>query len=109
MIRKDNWSHWEDETITDVMLEYAKQKKKATHAFAYLASILPIRTASAVSYQWYTNLRPKVLMTEEENIADEALEESPILPLDTYTKLLEAPNLTQETIELINLRIRSLI
>lgn len=108
-LRRDNWSHWEDETIAEVMLDYAKRKKTAGAAFAYLGEILPNRTASAVQYQWYQNVRPKIFRTEEEETAEEVVEEGPRLSLEAYTKLLECPNLTEETIELINLRIRSLI
>jgi RsfA family transcription factor len=112
MLRKDNWSHWEDETIIEVVLDFAKQKKTATAAFHHLDIVLPGRTKAAVAYHWYSALRPKLFKTtaEEEIVAEEetAAESTP-LTLSEYVTLLSAVNLTPETIELINLRIRSLI
>lgn len=109
MIRIDNWSHWEDESITEVIMEYAKQKKKAGDAFEYLSNILPSRTAAAVRFRWYNYVKPTLLKAQAKEPVQEAAPQIAPLTLDAYVQLLTAINLTPETIELINLRIRSLI
>lgn len=111
MLRRDNWSHWEDESIMEVVLEFAKQKKTIGQAFQHLAVVLPNRTEKAVSAQWYNNLRGKLFKATEAEELETVTEEAVGTPLslEAYVSLLGTPNLTQETIELINLRIRSLI
>lgn len=112
MLRVNNWSHWEDELISECMLDYAKQRKSAKEAFSFLSEMMPTRSLKAIEGRWYSTVRKQIIRTTSYTSTEVTTYESSAsvqLSLQEYVGLLSAPSLTQETIELINLRIRSMI
>lgn len=107
ILRKDSWTHQEDLTVTETLLEYAKEGKTQKEAFKYLEQILPTRTDAAVQQRWNKHLKKKVIPQP----SDPKLE--PVskldLPLADLVTLMNLPNLEDETILLLNLKIRDII
>jgi len=57
-IRKDSWSHWQDETLAKVVLEYEAKGKTQQEAFEVAGAMIG-KSAAACQGRWHTELKHK--------------------------------------------------
>ena len=57
-IRKDSWSHWQDEQLAQVIKEYEQKGKSQQEAFETAGAMIG-KTPDACKQRWHTELKGK--------------------------------------------------
>lgn len=108
ILRKDSWTHVEDEMIIETMTSFARDGKKQKEALAFLEELLSGRTYNAINNRWQKFLKFKVIGNP---LYQEITSELPSLyqPLDLKLcmDLLNCTHLDKENKEIINDMIRN--